>query len=149
MTNGGDFAKAEQLSRRRARALPIFAAVFVAQQATYVSGAGNGSRTVDHVQIGAWLVLSVVLLLALYTGGGWIYSKRVRDLANDESTRAHRDDAFRFAFLAAMIACIGLYVLTLYEELGGRDAVHLVLTAGIGTALVRYAFLERRALKGE
>jgi len=149
MTHGGDAAKAEELSRRRARAVPIFAAVFVAQQASYIAGFGNGPRTVDHVQVGAWLALSVVLLLALYTGGGWIYSRRVRELANDEATRAHRDDSFRYGFLAAMVSCIGLYILTVFDELGGRDAVHLVLTAGIGVALLRYGYLERRALKGE
>jgi hypothetical protein len=35
--------------------------------------------TVDQVHIAAWLVLAVVILLALTTGGGWIYRKEVRD----------------------------------------------------------------------
>lgn len=149
MTHRGDAAKAEQLSRRRARAAPILGAVFVAQQASYVAGFGNGARTVDHVQVGAWLVLSVVLLLALYTGGGWIYSRRVRELANDEATRAHRDDALGYGFLVGMASCIAVYALTLFEEVSGRDAVHIVLTFGIGTALLRYGYLERRAVAGE
>lgn len=141
-----DAAKAEQLRSRRARALPIFAVLFLGQQASFFAGFGEGDRTVDHVQVGAWLILSIVLLLAMATGGGWDYSRTVRDLANDEATRAHRDDAFRTGFLASMAGCIALYVLSLVEPLAGREAVHLVMTIGIGAALLRFAFLERRAL---
>jgi hypothetical protein len=141
-----DSAKAEKLSRKRARSLPIFAVIFISQQAAFFAGFGQGDRTVDNVQVGAWLGLSIVLLLFLATGGGWIYSRAVRDLANDESTRAHRNDAFRVGFLSAMAGCIVLYVLSLIEPLTGREAVHLVMTIGIAAALVRFGFLERRAL---
>ena len=146
MDSDSNAAKAERLSSRRARAVPIFAALFVAQQATFFAGFGQGDRTVDRVQVGAWLALSIILLLLLTTGGGWIYSRAVRDLANDEATRAHRNDAFRIGFLASMAACICLYVLALIEPLTGREAVHLVMTVGIAAALARFGFLERRAL---
>lgn len=145
MDSDSDAAKAERLSSRRARALPILAILFISQQATFFAGFGQGDRTVDRVQVGAWLALSVVLLLALTTGGGWIYSRAVRDLANDEATRAHRNDAFRIGFLASMAGCIILYVLALIEPLTGREAVHLVMTIGIAAALARFGFLERRA----
>ena len=145
MTIDSDAAKAERLSIRRAKAMPILAILFITQQATYIVGAGHGTRTVDRVQVGAWLVLSVVLLLALATGGGWIYSRAVRDLANDEVTKANRDSAIAFGFFVAMAACVGLYVLTLVEPLGGRDAVHAVMSVGIGAALLRFGLLERRA----
>jgi hypothetical protein len=146
MTAESDSAKAEQLSRRRARSLPILAVIFLSQQATFFAGFGQGDRTVDNVQVGAWLILSIVLLLVLVSGGGWIYSRAVRDLANDELTQAHRNQAFRVGFLAAMAGCIALYVLSLIEPLTGREAVHLVMTIGIGGALLRFGFLERRAL---
>ena len=147
MDTTSDAAKAERLSRRRARALPVLAIIFISQQINYFTGSGSGSggRTVDHIHISAWIVLAIVMLLALTTGGGWIYSRSVRALANDESTRAHRDDSFRIAFLAAMTSCILLYVVSLFEVLDGRDAVHLVMTVGIATALLRFAWLERRA----
>jgi len=140
-----DAAKAERLTSQRARMLPVLAVLFLGQQASYFSGGWEGDRTVDHVRISAWLVLSVVLLLALTTGGGWIYSKRVRDLANDESTRAHRADAFQWGFIAAMGACILMYGISLFEPVGGREAVHMVMTIGLATALIRFGWLERRA----
>lgn len=140
-----DAAKAERLTSRRARMLPVLAVLFLAQQASYFTGNWEGDRTVDHVKISAWLVLSIVLLLALTTGGGWIYSKQVRELANDESTRAHRADAFQWGFIAAMAACILMYGISLFDPVGAREAVHLVMTIGIATALVRFGWLERRA----
>src|SRR4029450_1903471 len=106
MSERSNAEQAEALSRRRARALPLLAMIFLLQQTTYFTGGGAGNRAVDHVHIAAWLVLSVVLLLALAPGGGWIYPRAVRDLANDEATRAHRDDAFRIGFLVSMAACV-------------------------------------------
>lgn len=149
MANENVTAQAERLSRRRARMLPFMAIVFLTQQATFFSGGDRGERAVDHVHIAAWLVLSAVLLLALVTGGGWIYPRAVRDLANDEVTRAHRSAAFQYGFLASMAGCIGLYVFDLFEPLSGRDAVHFILTIGIFAALIRFAMLERRALKDD
>ena len=139
--------QAEALSRRRVRVLPFLAIIFLLQQTTYFTGGGAGDRTVDHVHIAAWLVLSVVLLLALATGGGWIHSRAVRDLANDEATRAHRDDALRAGFFVSMAACVLLYLISFYEPLTGRDALHLIMTVGIAAALLRFGFLERRAFK--
>ncbi len=148
MADLSDAAKAEELSRRRVRALPVLAAIFLAQQAAYFSGGtGTGDRPVDHVKIAAWLVLSIVIVLALTTGGGWIYSRKVRRLANDEVTRAHRDQAFRVGFLATMAAGVALYFLSMFEPLGGREAVHLIMTVGIATTLIWFAMLERRALR--
>jgi len=147
VTETSNAAKAEALSRRRARALPFLAIVFLLQQTTYFTGGGAGDRTVDHVHIAAWLVLSIVLLLALATGGGWIYSRAVRDLANDEATRAHRDDALRLGFFVSMATCVLLYLVSFYEPLTGRDTLHLIMTLGIAAALLRFGFLERRALR--
>lgn len=126
--------------------LPFLALLFLTQQAAYFTGA-RGPRPADHVHIAAWLVLSAVLLLVLATGGGWIYPRAVRELANDEVTRAHRGAAFQFAFLATMVGCIGLYALDQFEPLSGRDAIHLIMTIGIVAALIRFAMFERRALK--
>lgn len=143
-----DYETAERLGRKRARLLPLFAILFLAQQATYFSGQDvNRGRPVDHLRIAGWVAMSAVLLLVLATGGYWFRSQGVRALMNDEVTRVHRTDACRFGFFAAMIACVGLYVLSLFEPLSGRDAIHLILSIGIAASLVRFGMLERRALK--
>ena len=142
-----DMDKAERLTRRRARMMPILAIVFIAQQGIYFSQHEGAARAVDQFKISAWLVLSVVLLLAVWTGGAWFRSRAVRELMNDEVTRAHRAVSFRLAFLASMTGCILVYVMTMFTRVEGRDAVHIVLTIGISVALLSFGVLERRALK--
>jgi len=140
--------KAEVLSKRRARMLPPLAAIFLAQQASYFSTpATTAPRTVDTVKISAWLLLSIVLLAALATKGFWFHSKEVRDLIDDENTRANRNHAMRSGFLFAMGAGICVYVMTMFEPLTAREAVHIMMSAGIATALIQWGFLERRAYR--
>jgi hypothetical protein len=138
--------RAERLSRRRARVLPFLAILLMIQQGSFVNHEGP-DRPVDHFKIAAWLVLSAVILFALWTGGSWFQPKRVRELLNDEATRAHRAQAFGAAFLASMLGCIFLYVLTLFTQVEARQAIHIILTIGLSAALLSFGFLERRALR--
>jgi hypothetical protein len=144
-----DTETADQLVRRRARMMPALAMMFVAQQASYFTGTrmDEGTRLVNYVAIGGWLALSTVLLIGLATGGTLFRGAGVRALANDESTRANRAEGFRVGFLATMIAAIILYVISLFEPVGAREAIHILMTAGIAVALLRFGMLERRALK--
>ena len=142
--------QADHLSRRRARMLPLLAAIYLSQQASFfLTAHGAPDRAVDHVKIGAWLILAIILLVGLGTGGAWLQPKAVRELANDETTREHRSRAIEIGFWTMAGTLIGLYVVSLFEPLGGRDAVHLTLTAGIGASLLMFGMLERRALRGE
>ena len=100
------------------------------------------------VKISAWLLLSIVILAALATKGFWLERREVRDLIDDENTRANRNDAMRWGFLFSMAAAIGVYASTLFDvQMSARDAVHIVLTIGIPAALIRWGMLERRALR--
>jgi hypothetical protein len=139
--------KAERLNRRRARALPALGVIFLAQQASFLSTPAEAVRPVDHLKVGAWLVLSIVLLAGLATGGGWFRSRAVRELLNDESTRVHRRVGYVYGFWAAMGTALGLYVVNMFEPVSGRDAVHIIVTVAIATALLNFGLLERRALR--
>jgi uncharacterized membrane protein len=142
--------KAEYLSKRRARMLPALAAIFLSQQAAFLSTVNSPAPHAAYsVKISAWLVLSIVLLAALATKGFWLEPKEVRDLIDDENTRANRNDAMRWGFLFSMGAAIAVYALTLFDTtVTARDAVHLVMTVGIPAALIRWGMLERRAHRG-
>ena len=139
--------KAEYLSKRRARMLPALAVIFLSQQATFFSTVNSPApHSAYTVKISAWLVLSIVLLLALSTKGFWLERKEVRDLIDDENTRANRNDAMRWGFLFSMAGAIAVYALTLFDvSITARDAVHIVMTVGIPAALIRWGMLERRA----
>jgi len=140
--------KAEYLSRRRARMLPALAAIFLAQQATYFSAtSAPGPHSAETVKISAWLVLSVLLIAALATKGFWLQPREVRDLIDDENTRANRNQAMQSGFLFAMGAAVAVYVLAMFEPVTAREATHIIMSAGIGTALIQWGFLERRAYR--
>lgn len=139
----------ERLARRRARMLPVLALAFVAQQASFfvVSRFREPPRTVDYVQAGAWLFLGLVILAAVATGGFWFRSARVRALLDDENTRSNRLDAMRLGFVSAMLAAILLYAVALFEAMTAREVVHIIVTAGLAASLLRFGFLERRAMR--
>jgi hypothetical protein len=144
-----DTETVDRLVQRRARIMPMMAAIFVAQQAIYFSGPrmDDGRRLVNYVAISGWLMMSTVLLVMLAAGGSLFQSAAVRALANDESTRANRAAGFSVGFLATMLGAIGLYVLSLFEPLSARETIHTLMTTGIAAALIRFGLLERRALK--
>ena len=146
MSEISDVEKAERLSRKRAQMLPFLAVIYISQQATFfASDAPPGVRSVDHVKIGAWLVLSLVLLLALVTNGYWFHRKEIRALMNDEVTQANRSRAMTAGFIFAMAGAMGLYFFNQFEPFTAREAIHIILSLGLGAALVRFGMLERRA----
>jgi hypothetical protein len=146
MMTASDVERAERLGRQRARMMPFLGVMFVLQQGSYFAARiQEGTRAVDHVRIGAWLILSIVLLLGIATGGGWIQSREVRQLLNDEVTRANRAAAMQLGFLAAMVTAIAVYLIVQFEPVSAAETVHLVVTIGIAAALLRFGQLERRA----
>lgn len=149
MTERSNTEIAERGTRRRARVLIVSAILFLAMQGTYYGNFQSG-RTVDQIKISAWLVWALALLVVLATGGGLFRGREVRALMNDESTLAHRASAFSWGFWAAMAGAVLLYGLTMIEPgTSARDAVHLILTFGVGVAILRFAILERRAMRNE
>jgi predicted MPP superfamily phosphohydrolase len=63
----------------------------------------------------------------------------------DDVTRANRADALRLGFGLAMTAAIGLYAFSGSGGLTAREVIHLIVSVGLGTSMLRFGFLERRA----
>jgi len=137
--------EAERLTRKRARVLPVLAILLISQQAVYFNR--SGSHGAQELKIAAWLVLALVLLAGLATGGAWFSRRDVRELINDETTREHRRRSYSTGFWAAMGVAVGLYVVDMFDPVSGRDSIHIIMTAAIGTALLTFGNLERRALR--
>ena len=137
---------ADRLTRRRARMLPVLGLFFMIQQAAYWSRPPASERLVDHVRLGAWAAMALVILFAATTGGFWRYSAAVRAMINDEQTRANRSAAMSAGFFASMLMGIALYVLQGALLLTAGEAIHLIVSAGLIVLLMRFAMLERRGL---
>jgi len=138
---------AERLTRRRARMMPVLALFLFIQQAAFFTQS-DLIRKVDIVRTGGWLLFSAIVLAALVTGGLWLKSREVRELMDDEVTRANRADALTRGFTVAMGAGILLYGADSFapNPIDLRDGIHLIVTAGLATALLRFGMLERRAI---
>jgi hypothetical protein len=138
---------AERLSRRRARMMPVLAIFLFIQQAAFFTHS-DLMRTVDMVRTAGWLLFSVAVLAALLGGGWWFRPRRVRELMEDEVTRANRASALSGGFAVAMFAGILLYAADSFAPgpINLRDGIHLIVSAGLATALLRFGLLERRAL---
>ncbi len=85
-----------------------------------------------------------MLLAALVTGGFWLRKPELRAMVNDELSRAHRADALRTGFVLSMLSGIVLYIIGTAIPMSDREVIHLIVSAGIGAALIRYGMLERR-----
>ncbi|HMJ92914.1 MAG TPA: hypothetical protein VK472_02310 [Allosphingosinicella sp.] len=145
MTDIRDIEKAEKLGRSRARKFAVQGVIFAGWQGFYFGGAmADQVRTVDSVKIGAWLVWVLVLLALLATGGGFMRSRSVRALLNDELTRANRTLAYVAGFWGAMAAGIGCYLVNLFEPVSTRQAIHAIVSIAIAAALITFALRERR-----
>ena len=137
--------QAEHLSRRRARMLPFLAFIYLTQQFSFFAAApADPERAVDHVKIGAWVVLSLVLLAALTTKGFWFHRQEVRDMIDDEGTRANRVAALGWGFVMAILSAIVLFLVSIFDPVSTREAIHVIVSLGIGAAIIRFAMLERR-----
>jgi hypothetical protein len=138
--------RADFLSRRRARMLPVLAILYFMQQTTYFRSTANPHpRPVDHVWVSAWIVLSLIILAALVTKGFWFQPKEVRDLIDDESSRANRLEGLRMGFIFAVLTATALYFVDQFSPMTAREAIHIILSLGLGAALLRFGMLERRA----
>ncbi len=136
---------ADRMSRRRARMFFVLAFLVLLQQIEFFRHDGP-DRLVDHVRFGAWVVMAAATLFALTTGGFFLRGRGLRDLMNDEVTRANRGDALGWGFILAMIVGIALYPFVGMLELTAPDSLRLVVTTGLVAGLMRFARLERRAL---
>ena len=85
-----------------------------------------------------------MIVLMLQTGGSWFRSPAVRAALDDEPTRANRASAFHWGFMAAVLSGMTIYSLLGVAPMTAREAIHLVVSAGIIVALLRFGFLERR-----
>jgi hypothetical protein len=135
--------KAERLGRRRSQVFFVLAMVFFAGQSVYF-GAPEATRD-SPPRVGAWLILVVLMLFLLATGGFLMQGRDVRELLNDESARSNRLAAQATGFWATILALLAVYLESMFEAVSLNEAVHIMGTIGVGAALISFAARERRA----
>jgi hypothetical protein len=99
----------------------------------------------DLVRVVAYPLWPALMLAFIASGGGFILSREVRAVLNDETTHAHRRRALEFGFWGAMAGALAGYGLSLAGAATPLAVAHLVLSAGLAAAMVAFAALELRA----
>ena len=139
---------AERAQRRRNNMLWLAPMLFFIWQGFFFSGYGSPHaplRSVEIVSLASHLFLGLVLLFLLATGGGWRHGKAVRLLLDDESTRAHRAQAYAWGFWALALCALALYAAAPFVQLKTGEIAHILLSVAVAVPALRFVILERRA----
>jgi heme/copper-type cytochrome/quinol oxidase subunit 2 len=138
-----DVEEAERMGRARSRIFSVLAIVFFAGQSLYFT---SSPLTRDsHARVGAWLILVILILMLLATGGFLLRGRRVRDLLNDETSRHNRLASQAMGFWVTIITALVVYVESIFDPLTLNEGLHIIVTLGVGAALISFAVRERRA----
>jgi heme/copper-type cytochrome/quinol oxidase subunit 2 len=138
-----DVNEAERMGRARSRIFFVLAIVFFAGQSLYF--ASPPATRDSHARVGGWLILVILILMLLATGGFLLKGRKVRDLLNDETSRLNRLASQALGFWVTIITSLVLYVESIFEPLTFNEGVHILVTLGVGSALISFAVRERRA----
>jgi len=131
------------MGRARSRLFFILAMVFFAGQSLYFT---SSPLTRDsHARVGAWLILVILILMLLATGGFLLRGRNVRDLLNDETSRLNRLASQALGFWVTIITALVVYVESIFDPLTLNEGIHIIVTLGVGAALISFAVRERRA----
>lgn len=137
-----DIEKAEQVSRTRSLIMAVMALVLLIQAAL---GVGDEASSMTPILRHAlWGVMILFWLVILATGGWLRLSRDVRNVMNDEVSRANRSLALQTGFWTAMALALLLYFASLEWTLSLREGMRVLADVSIAAALTRYAWLELR-----
>lgn len=137
---------ADRLSRKRAWFMGFATIFFIITEVlngphfAVQPGDGVGRRW-------GWALFAVVLLLNLGTGGGLLLGREVRRLINDQVWAANRNKALATGYWMGMIVALAVYMVVLYGvvAISAMQALHIVVTASVATAMFAFSSLELRA----
>jgi hypothetical protein len=144
-----DQAYVERVTKRRAICARLMALLLLTSGISQIGRLHGitGLRPVDFVAGSVWMVM--IIMFVLVAGGGITLGPQMRAAIYDESTIAHARRAFSLGFWIALAVCGGYWIASLYIPVGGPEVVRAVTTLSISIALLRFATLEMKAMKGE
>jgi len=138
-----DVEEAERMGRTRSRVFFVLAIVFFAGQSVYFSS--SPATRDSSPRVGAWLILVLLMLMLLATGGFLLRGRKVRDLLNDEASRHNRLASQALGFWVTILSALAVYVESIFDPVTFNEAIHIIVTLGVGAALISFAVRERRA----
>ena len=141
MDNTNRIAAAERASRGRAALMAIAAVVLVINASLQFD---DGAYSGPGVRSASWIVLIVLWMVILATGGALARGRAMKLLIDDELSLRNRARALSLGFYVTIAAALLVYAAGWFTAIGPQDALRLVTAAGVSGALARYAWLETR-----
>ncbi len=138
-----EIEKADAADRQRANIAPFLGVLVLSANQWLFFGA---QEALSVPRLILWLASMLLVFGIVLTGGHWLMPKAFRRFADDEATRASVDRAIKRGFAAAMITAFLVFVVAPFEPLGAQRAAHLIISLGLGAALIAFGLEERRHL---
>ena len=140
MTDESDIDRADRIVKAHSRAAPFIGLlVLLVHQGVLFSW---NWTAIAWWQIAVWLAFIAVVLTLLMTGGALFVPKRIRELANDELTRANRAIAIQTGFFVAMFIAVLFVVVSPFDPIGGQRAGHMLISISLGVSLLVFGMRE-------
>lgn len=134
--------KAERISRRRAYLFLLLALVLVIATLMGVDSPMKPSR------VSAWVLLAVLVGLNLSPFTPILRRGGLAQLLNDENAKVNRVTGHVAGFWAMLAATLAIGIGTNFLQIDSFVGARLVMATGLATALVTFALLELRSLRG-
>lgn len=130
-----DADRAERLARRRSVAAIVMGIALAATQSQRMDDGGAGPL--------GWILTAAIVALFLLWASGLFRGSALRGILNDEGSDANRRRSLAIGFWNMMATASVCYLLTYVKDYGPRDAIQIVMTVGMSSALISFGVAER------
>jgi high-affinity Fe2+/Pb2+ permease len=127
--------RAERLSKHRAIAAIVMGTFLAATQTQRMDASGAGPMT--------WIVTGVIIAIFLLWASGLFRNTVLRGILNDEGSDVSRRRSLMIGFWNMLATAVVCYILTYVKDYGPRDAIQIIMSVGICSALISFGVAER------
>ena len=131
--------RAERLAKQRSKAAIVLGIVLGATQTQRMDDSGGGPVS--------WIVTGLVIAIFLVWASGVFRNTALRGVLNDESSDLSRRRSLTIGFWNMLATAVVCYLLSYLKDYGPRDAIQVIMTVGISSALISFGVSERNAAR--
>lgn len=127
--------RAERMGQRRSIVAIVLGTLLIVTQGQRMDDGGAGPV--------GWAVTGGIIAIFLLWASGLFHAPALRGILNDESSDASRKRSLTIAFWNMLATAVVCYLLTYVRDFGPRDAIQIIMTVGISSALISFGIAER------
>jgi len=90
-----------------------------------------------------WIITGVVVAIFLLWASGLFRNTALRGILNDEGSDVSRRRSLMIGFWNMLATAVVCYILTYVKDYGPRDAIQIIMSVGICSALISFGVAER------